>query len=87
VRGGFNLARPAAAITVLEIVNAVDPLERIRSCPLGLAAHGARLCPLHRRLDAVLANAEAAFAATTLAEVVNEPPARAPQCRFPAGAR
>src|SRR5271165_101255 len=48
--GGFQIVRPVSEITVLEVVTAVDPLRRIRSCPLGLQAHGENLCPLHRKL-------------------------------------
>jgi Rrf2 family transcriptional regulator, nitric oxide-sensitive transcriptional repressor len=58
--------RPPAEITVLEVVSAVDPLRRIRSCPLGLAAHGENLCPLHRKLDDAVRSVEEAFAATTI---------------------
>ena len=32
--GGFVLGRSAEEISVLDVVNAVDPLERIESCPL-----------------------------------------------------
>src|SRR5262245_11425454 len=44
--GGVSLAKPPAELTILDVVNAVEPIERIQSCPLGLAAHGVRLCPL-----------------------------------------
>lgn len=72
IGGGFRLARPANEITILEVVNAVDPVERILVCPLGLEAHGAKLCPLHRKLDDALAMVEAQFANTTLAELVGD---------------
>src|SRR5262245_64497934 len=49
--GGMTLVKPPAELTILEVVGAVDPIRRIKTCPLGIAAHGARLCPLHRRLD------------------------------------
>src|SRR6059058_5380797 len=48
LHGGVSLARPAAELTILEVVNAVEPIARIRECPLGLTAHGIRLCPLHK---------------------------------------
>jgi DNA-binding IscR family transcriptional regulator len=70
-------------VTILEVVNAVDPIRRIQSCPLDLASHGMRLCPLHRRLDNALALVEDAFRQTTLAEVLAEPGASVPLCDFP----
>ena len=57
------LARKPTELTILEVVNAVDPVQRIESCPLGIAAHGTNLCPLHRRLDLALEAVEAHLAA------------------------
>src|SRR3954470_15585894 len=56
--GGYSLTRPSSAISVLDVVNALDPLPRIRSCPLNLRSHGVRLCPLHKRLDEAFALVE-----------------------------
>ena len=81
--GGMTLTRPAEEITILEVVNAVEPIQRIHTCPLGLSAHGVRLCPLHRRLDNALASVEAAFEHTTLAEILAEPTRSVPLCPFP----
>jgi len=81
--GGMTLARSPEELTILAVVNAVEPIERIRTCPLGLAAHGVHLCPLHRRLDNAMASVEEAFAATTLAEVLAEPTTSVPLCPFP----
>lgn len=78
IGGGFRLARPAPEITILEVVNAVDPIERIAVCPLGLPAHGTHLCPLHRKMDDALAMVEAQFADTTLAELVGDLDVAAP---------
>jgi Rrf2 family protein len=83
LHGGISLARPAAELTIFEVVNAVDPIRRITTCPLGLAGHGARLCPLHRRVDEALALVESAFRSTTLAEVLAEPTGSVPLCDFP----
>jgi len=80
IGGGMTLTKGPADLTILEVVNAVEPLCRIRECPLGLAAHGVRLCPLHRRLDNALASVEAAFAQTTLAEILAEPTDSPPLC-------
>lgn len=79
----MTLTKAADKITVLEVVNAVDPIQRIRTCPLGLAAHGVRLCPLHKRLDNAMATVEAAFEHTTLAEILAEPTRSVPLCPFP----
>jgi DNA-binding IscR family transcriptional regulator len=79
------LARPPAELTILEVVDAVEPFRRIRQCPLGLKAHGVNLCPLHRRLDDALALVEDAFRRTTLAEVLDQPSASVPLCEFPTG--
>ncbi|MFM9059329.1 MAG: RrF2 family transcriptional regulator [Planctomycetaceae bacterium] len=84
--GGFMLARAPGTLRILEVVQAVEPIQRITTCPLGLAAHGKRLCPLHRRLDDALAEMEKAFAATTLAEILAEPTKSVPLCNFPAQA-
>jgi Rrf2 family protein len=81
--GGVVLAKTPAKVTILEVVNAVDPIGRIRECPLGLAAHGVQLCPLHRRLDSALALVEKAFRQTTLAEILAEPTRSRPLCKFP----
>ncbi len=82
--GGFTLARAPDQLRILEIVQAVDPIQRITTCPLGLVAHGRNLCPLHRRLDNALAEMEKAFAASTLAEILAEPTKSVPLCNFPA---
>ena len=81
--GGMTLVKAPGDLTILEVVNAVEPLGRIRECPLGLATHGVRLCPLHRRMDNALATVEAAFAETTLAEILAEPTKSPPLCEFP----
>jgi Rrf2 family protein len=81
--GGMVLAKSPSELTVLEVINAVDPIGRIRECPLGLTAHGVRLCPLHRRLDNALAMVEDAFRRTTLAEILAEPTRSRPLCGFP----
>ncbi len=68
--GGFQLTRPASDISLLEVISAVDPLERITACPLGLRRHSTGLCPLHKRLDDAIRLLEDCFENTSLAEVV-----------------
>ncbi|HXT60231.1 MAG TPA: Rrf2 family transcriptional regulator [Pirellulales bacterium] len=72
LHGGFTLAKPATGLTVLDVVQAVDPLRRITHCPLGLKGH-TTLCPLHRRLDGAVAMVEQALGGSTIAELLREP--------------
>lgn len=78
--GGVALEGNPADITILAVVDAVDPIQRIATCPLGLAAHGKNLCPLHRRLDDALAQTIKAFRSSTLAEILAEPTGSVPLC-------
>ena len=71
--GGFQAARPAAEISVLEVVAAVDPVRRIHTCPLGLAAHGTNLCPLHRKIDDAARSIEDVFRTTTIGSLAVVP--------------
>jgi len=76
--GGYALSRDPESLTALEVVSAIDPIERIRSCPLRLAAHASGLCPLHQRIDDSLASIERDFGRTTIAELAFRPlPAQA----------
>jgi Rrf2 family nitric oxide-sensitive transcriptional repressor len=84
--GGVSLARAVDDLTILDIVNATDPIQRIKTCPLDLASHGLKLCPLHRRLDAALAQVENAFRNTTLAEVLGDRSRIKPLCETSTGA-
>jgi Rrf2 family transcriptional regulator, nitric oxide-sensitive transcriptional repressor len=84
VGGGVSLTRTPDELTILDVVNAVEPIARIESCPLGLAAHGVRLCPLHKRMDAAMATVEKAFRDTTLAQILAEPSDSVPLCDGPA---
>lgn len=80
IGGGVSLAVDPQQLTILEVVNAVEPLQRITTCPLDLKSHGTNLCPLHRRLDNAMASVESAFAETTLAEVLGEKSHPGPLC-------
>jgi Rrf2 family protein len=69
-RGGSVLARDAKHISVYDVIQAVDPIQRITTCPLGIRGHGVNLCPLHRRLDAAIAMVERAFKDSPIAELI-----------------
>lgn len=79
--GGYVLALSAENVTILDVVNAVSPLERIRHCPLGLASHTS-LCPLHQELDKAYAATEAAFAGVTIGQVLRSTGKIVPLCDF-----
>ena len=83
VGGGVSLAKPASELTILDVVNAVEPIRRYKVCPLGIESHGPRLCPLHTRLDKSLADLEEAFAGVTLAQIISEPTQSKPLCEIP----
>lgn len=83
LKGGMSLSRKPANINILDVVNAVEPIARIKVCPLGLQSHGVRLCPLHKRMDEALAYVESAFRSTTLAEILADPSPSVPLCDFP----
>jgi Rrf2 family protein len=68
--GGFRLSCDPAKVTVLDIVNAVGSVPRIRDCPLALPEHADRLCRLHALLDQAAAQVEQALAAVTITELV-----------------
>jgi Rrf2 family protein len=78
--GGFVLARSLDKLTVLDVINAVDPLKRIEHCPLALAAHRKQLCSLHKRLDQGIALVEALFGSTTIAELLAQANPSGPLC-------
>ena len=80
VHGGFVLAKGVAEMTVWEVVNAVDPIRRIRRCPLELEAHDGTLCPLHRRLDQAMASVEESFRETSIADLLAPPGSVTPLC-------
>lgn len=77
--GGYELTKGASDVSILDVVNAVSPLERIRQCPLGLATHTS-LCPLHAELDRAYAATEKAFAGVTMAEVLASTKGIVPLC-------
>ncbi len=69
-KGGFRLACDPRSTTLLDVVNAIDPLERITVCPLGREQHRRKLCPLHSRLDEVIGILADSLGAMTIQSVV-----------------
>lgn len=81
LHGGFALVEDPTKLTVLSVVNAVDPIRRFHECPLGL--HGKNLCPLHQKLNDAAILVEETFGDTTVADLNNVPKSRKPLCTFP----
>jgi DNA-binding IscR family transcriptional regulator len=69
-----------AEISIYDVVQAVDPIKRIAKCPLGLKAHGVRLCSLHRKLDDAMRHIEEAFSSTKLADLIDDSSPIRPLC-------
>lgn len=70
IGGGFQLAVEPKKLSVLDVVNAVDPIKRIHSCPLKLATHQKRLCPMHSRLDEAMESVEKALAESMISDLL-----------------
>ena len=70
--GGYALSRSPDKITILDTINAVGCIQRIRRCPLGLDSHSS-LCPLHEELDKAYAAMEDAFSRVSVAQVLSRP--------------
>lgn len=77
--GGYALVPPPQDVSLLDIVAAVEPIPRIRRCPLGLTNHTS-LCPLHRQLDEAAANMEKTFAKVTIAQLLQQSHRAPPLC-------
>jgi Rrf2 family protein len=80
--GGYELARDTGEVTILDVINAVAPLERIRECPLGRKSH-THLCPLHAELDRAYAATEKAFAGVTIKQLLESASPIVPLCEVP----
>jgi len=80
--GGYALNKPPNELSILDVVNAVAPLERIHTCPLGISEHTS-LCPLHRELDQAYEATERAFASVTLEKLTTSTDAMYPLCGVP----
>jgi Rrf2 family protein len=79
--GGYALVRSPKELSILDVVSAVEPITRLRRCPLGLKTHSS-LCPLHRELDEAYAALERAFARVTIAQVLDQPGGVPPLCEL-----
>ncbi len=72
LHGGVSLARAPELLTILDIVNAVDPIQRIHRCPLAAQFQKPSLCALHRKLDETFQTIEEAFRSTSIADLIQK---------------
>jgi Rrf2 family transcriptional regulator, iron-sulfur cluster assembly transcription factor len=73
VRGGYELARPARAISVSEVLAAGRGSDQMGRCVLGLESCDDRdPCPLHAQWKSLRKQIEARFEATTLGDLVRD---------------
>ena len=79
--GGYELTKPIGKLTILDIINTVEPIQRITKCPLGLKSHK-KLCPLHAELDKAYAATEKAFAGVTIEDLINSTNPITPLCEI-----
>lgn len=84
IGGGYSLVKDPADITLLDVVNQVDPIQRIERCPLDLQSHGTKLCPLHSLLNQVIVGEEKRLKETRVADVIGRPGQISPLCEIAA---
>lgn len=80
VSGGFLLGKTPDQLTIYEVVQCVDPIQRIHTCPLELSGHRKRLCSLHKKMDSAMASIEDVFRSTTLFDLINSSNPSVPLC-------
>lgn len=68
--GGYVLEREPTELTLLDVIGAVEPVQRIKGCPLKISGHGVRLCGLHQALDDAMAAVERELGAHTIAQIL-----------------
>ena len=68
--GGFRIKCDPGRTSLLDIVNAIDPTDRIEQCPIDRTRHTGEFCRLHRRLDEIAALLQQNLQRTTLTSLV-----------------
>ena len=68
--GGFRITCDPGRTSLLDIINAIDPIDRIRQCPIDHTRRAEEFCRLHRRLDEIAALLQESLQRTTLTSLV-----------------
>jgi Rrf2 family protein len=79
--GGIRLQADPNELTILDVMNATDPIHRIESCPLGLPDH-MKLCSLHAELDEAIALVEKVLSSRTIGQLLTTRRSSS-RCGFP----
>ena len=79
--GGLRLTADPEQLTLLDVVNAIDPLRHIEGCPLGISDH-LELCPLHGELEEAICQMEKLLSSRTIGELISHRRMSA-RCSFP----
>jgi Rrf2 family protein len=69
VGGGVKLARPPKKISLLDVINAIEPLERSITLPAKLRSPGGALYSLNRKVDSMIDQLRKSCADVSLADV------------------
>jgi Rrf2 family protein len=84
--GGIILKADPDDLTILRVLNAVDPIKRVERCPLGLPEHF-KLCPLHSEINEAIAQVESVLSKRTLSDLLAMKRVGVTDCDFPASAK
>lgn len=81
--GGFRLARPASDVSLQQVVESQEDLEKRRGCVLGQTECSRHdVCPLHEWWSETTERFFATLEKTSLADMARFP-AENPSCRYP----
>ncbi|MCA9119206.1 MAG: Rrf2 family transcriptional regulator [Planctomycetaceae bacterium] len=69
-QGGFMLRVDPAVLTPLDVINAIDPLERSLTNPPKSDGNTMAQCPIHRCIDDTLGMIEENFRTVTIQDVI-----------------
>ncbi len=72
LHGGYLLIHAIDQLSLWTIINAVDPLKRIESCPLKLGAHKTNLCALHKKINQSMKLMEDTLKNSTVRTILDE---------------
>jgi len=73
LHGGYLLNHAVDQLSLWNIVNAVDPLKKIETCPLKLGAHKTNLCALHKKINLSMKLMEDTLKGSTIRTILDEP--------------